>query len=113
MKVRTTTAVLSGLLALSLLGNVLQGLQTAFGGVGKFYDDMYRGYEVSQLRDFGVRVAAGEAPRAVLTELSGPVSEADGWLDNLTLRAKFDGDRLVKLCSSKHVLSDNCSEDPK
>lgn len=113
MTIRKTTVVLGGLLAISLLGNVWQGFQAVGGSVWGFYEDMYREEEVSQLRVLSVRMAAGEAPRAILNELSGPVSYERGWLDNLTLRAKFDGDRLVKVCSSKQVLPDDCAGDRK
>ncbi|MFN3858241.1 MAG: hypothetical protein ACK4RV_10870 [Caulobacter sp.] len=113
MKLKTSTVVLGGLLAVSLVGNVWQGLSAVGGGVGRFYTDMYREQEIQSLRTFGERVAAGEAPRAVLVELSGPVSEEKGWLDNQTIRAKFDGERLVKLCGSKSVEPDTCSEAAK
>lgn len=104
--------VLGGLLAVSLLGNAWQALR-AFSGIAEFYDNMYRGYEIAALRTFGERVAAGDAPRAVFDDLGGPLSEERGWLDNGTLRAKFDGERLVRLCGSKTLQADSCAEDVK
>jgi hypothetical protein len=109
---RKTTVVLGGLLVVSLLGNVWLGM-SAFSGLREFYPNMYRRYEITELRRFGERVAAGEAPRAGLVDSVGTVSEDHGWLDNGTLLAKFDGERLVKLCGSKTRQADSCAEDVK
>jgi hypothetical protein len=113
VKLSRSTVVLGALLTVSLLGNVWQGLSAFGASVGRFYPDMYREIEITMLRSFGERVARGEAPRAVLEDLGGPVSDKDGWLDNSTIRAKFDGVRLVKLCSSKNQEPDTCSEPAK
>lgn len=113
MKLKKSTVVLGTLLTVSLLGNVWQGVSAVGAAVGRFYPDMYRDIETGMLRSFGERVAAGEAPRAVLTDLGGPVSEKDGWLDNSTIRGKFDGERLLKLCGSENKGVDTCAEGAK
>lgn len=110
---RKTTVVLGGLLAVSVLGNAWQGLTAAGKGIGEYYVTMFREREIAALRSFGVRVAAGEAPRAVFLDLGGPVTEEHGWLNNSTLRAKFDGERLVKLCGSTSPQPDPCLEEAK
>ncbi|MDO9222330.1 MAG: hypothetical protein Q7U20_01300 [Caulobacter sp.] len=110
MKPSKTTVVLGGLLAASLLGNAWLGAQAFNGGIWAFYKNMYRDQEIIALRRFGERVAAGEAPRAVLLDLGGSLTEERGWLNNGTLKAKFEGDRLVEICGSLTTQRDSCKE---
>jgi len=113
VKPRRSTIVLGALLAISLAGNGWQFVSAVGAGLNRFYGSMGHETEIDALRSFGERVAAGERPRAVFLDLAGPVTEQDGWLDNSLLRAKFEGERLVKMCGSRSLVPAGCSGDEK
>ena len=112
MKLRASTIILASLLAVSVIGNAWLALSVVGEGVNQFYSDRYQQAEIAALRRFSERLAAGESAKAVLVDEHAVVDES-GWLANSAIRAKFDGERLVKVCGSTSLIADACAEEAK
>ena len=118
MSRRLGLVVLAVALGVSVLANVAQAAMGLYAGIDRGYlvSDMTsharaQKAEIEALRTFSEKLAKGETPMAALRGFGEPEND-DGWLTAGPLRAKFDGERLVKICGSTRVLPDPCSEGP-